>query len=495
MMIAEAGVQGEKVLDAAHRRAARLAEDLREMKLLRSRVAAALRARGIGAGDRVMLLATNSLAMVTAYLGILRHGATVCTVNVETNAFHLTEIANAVSPRLALFESDHDLAGPAGQASGESMLLDDFFESLPDDGAENDAPCVCRPEDHAVIFYTSGTEAKPKGVIYSHATLYHNFDSVADMLGLRADDRVLDFRALSWISAQQLGLGAPLLRGATAVVAEGFSRTRYLEWIRDFEIDIAACVPAGIAMLLSEPVTLRGADVPKLRFITSSSAPLLVEQWRAFEELYGIAIAQGYGMSEAGWITGSHGGDRRHGTVGRPVKHQRVRILDGGGHALAPGETGEIEASGGRQQSLGYLLADGTVRRTPADGVRTGDLGFLDADGYLHVTGRAKDLIIRGGVNIAPLEIDGVIVELAGIAEACTVGVRDPIYGEEVVSYVTLKAGSELNREAIRAHCAARLPNLKIPREIVIRNARPRTRRGKLDRNALAETWRTANDT
>jgi acyl-coenzyme A synthetase/AMP-(fatty) acid ligase len=409
-------------------------------------------------------------------------------VNAETNAAHLAEIAAAVSPRLTLFENAQDLAGAA-------LPLDDFLDGLPDDAGDDETPAVCDGDDPAVIFYTSGTEAKPKGVIYSHATLYHNFDSVADMLGLRADDRVLDFRALSWISAQQLGLGAPLLRGATAVVAEGFSRTRYLEWIRDFEIDIAACVPAGIAMLLSEPVTLRGADVPKLRFITSSSAPLLVEQWRAFEELYAIAIAQGYGMSEAGWITGSRGGDRRHGTVGRPVKHQRVRILDGDGHPLAPGETGEIEASGGRQQSLGYLLADGTVRRAPADGVRTGDLGFLDADGYLHVTGRAKELIIRGGVNIAPLEIDGVISELAGIAEACTVGVPDPIYGEEVVSYVALKAGSDLSREAIRAHCAARLPELKTPKEIIIRDALPRTPRGKLDRNTLAETWRPANDT
>ncbi len=170
-----------------------------------------------------------------------------------------------------------------------------------------------------------------------------------------------------------------------------------------------------------------------------------------------------------------------------------MRILDGDGNALAPGESGEIEAGGGRQQSLGYLLADGTIQRTPADGVRTGDLGFLDADGYLHVTGRAKDLIIRGGVNIAPLEIDGVISELAEIAEACTVGVPDPIHGEEVMSYVALKPGAHLTREAIGAHCAARLPALKTPKEIVIRDSLPRTPRGKLDRNALADEWRNAN--
>ena len=466
-----------------------------ELSRTTNRVAAALRSRGIGAGDRVLVLAGNGLAMVTAYLGILRHGATVCTVNVETNAAHLAEIANAVAPRLALFESDRDLAGPVGQACGESMRLDVFLDALPDAAMSNDAPCVCGPEDHAVIFYTSGTEARPKGVIYSHASLFFNFDSVADMIGLRADDRVLEFRSLSWISAQQLGLGAPLVRGATAFIAERFSRGRFLEWIRDHDIDIAACVPAGISMLLNEPVTLRGSDLPRLRFITSSSAPLLVEQWRAFEACYGIAIVQGYGMSEAGWITGSDRDNRRHGTVGRPVKHQRVRVLDEAGRNLPPGETGEIEASGDRQQSLGYLLSDGTIRRMPVGGVRTGDLGYLDDDGYLHVTGRAKDLIIRGGVNIAPLEIDGVISELAEIAEACTVGVPDPIYGEEVVSYVTLKTGAYLTGEEIRAHCAARLPDLKTPKEIVIRVSLPRTARGKLDRNALAEDWRGIDGT
>ena len=131
----------------------------------------------------------------------------------------------------------------------------------------------------------------------------------------------------------------------------------------------------------------------------------------------------------------------------------------------------------------------------PVGGVRTGDLGYLDEDGYLHVTGRAKDLIIRGGVNIAPLEIDSVILELVEIAETCTVGVPDSIYGEEVVSYVALKTGAHLTGEEILAHCAARLPDFKTPKEIVIRISLPRTARGKLDSNALAEDWRGIDET
>ncbi len=454
------------------------------------RISMALRARGIGANDRVLLLADNCLDMIAVYHGVLRHGATICTVNVETNAAHLTEIVGAISPRLALCQNASDLDGPAGATSAEAMRLEEFLATLPDDGDGPDAPPVCGPDDHAVVLYTSGTEATPKGVIYGHAALYCNFDSVADKIGIGPNDRMLDFRSLTWSSAQMLGLGSPLVRGATTFIAERFSRSQYLTWIRDYDIDIAACVPASIAILLSEPVKLRGADLPRLRFITSSSAPLLVEQWRAFEELYGIPVAQGYGMSEAGWISFCHRDNRRHGTVGQPVRCQCIRIVDGDGHALPPGETGEIESSGGRQQALGYLLSDGTVQRMPAGGVRTGDLGFLDDDGYLHVTGRAKDLIVRGGVNISPLEIDGVISEIDGIAEACTIGVPDQIYGEEVVSYVALRPRSDLTPDTIREHCAGRLPELKTPKEIVIRDTLPRNARGKMDRNALAEEWK-----
>ena len=165
-----------------------------------NRIAGALRDRGIGANDRVLVLAGNGLAMAAAYLGVLRRGATVCTVNVETNAAHVAEIAGAVAPRLALFENEEGLAGPAAAAAGEALLIDEFLDRLPPDAAEDDTPPVCGPDDHGAIFYTSGTEAKPKGVIYSHATLFYNFDSVRRMIGLRPTDRVLDFRSLSWIS-------------------------------------------------------------------------------------------------------------------------------------------------------------------------------------------------------------------------------------------------------------------------------------------------------
>jgi long-chain acyl-CoA synthetase len=241
-------------------------------------------------------------------------------------------------------------------------------------------------------------------------------------------------------------------------------------------------------MLLNRPLPVRRADMPALRFITSSSAPLLVEQWQKFESLYGIPIAQCAGMSEGGWIGGSNERTRRIGTVGRPVMHQALRIVDPDGAALPAGEAGEIEL-GGPLLYHGYLKDDGTIERFGGGRLRTGDLGVLDADGCLRITGRVKDLIIRGGVNISPAEIDNVLIGFPGVAEAATIGVPDPIYGEAVASWVAPAAGVALDLAALRAHCAARLPAFRVPADIRIVASIPRSERGKIDRNALRALW------
>ena len=179
---------------------------------------------------------------------------------------------------------------------------------------------------------------------------------------------------------------------------------------------------------------------------------------------------------------------RRIGTVGRPLKYQAVEIVNEAGAALPPGATGEIE-TGGPQHAFGYLVPDGSIELMPAR-IRSGDIGFIDPDGYLHVTGRAKDLIIRGGVNISPMEIDGVLHDHPAVAEACTLGIPDPIWGEEVVAFVALKPGNTCAAADILAHCAAKLPEFKTPKQIRFRDVLPKTSRGKLDRIALAGEWK-----
>jgi acyl-coenzyme A synthetase/AMP-(fatty) acid ligase len=215
----------------------------------------------------------------------------------------------------------------------------------------------------------------------------------------------------------------------------------------------------------------------------------MVEDWRRFEDLYGITICQGYGSSETGWIAGSHENSRRMGSVGRPLPYQRVRIVNDKGDALQAGEIGLVELGSGPDAEFRYLAEDGSIRINAKGRTQTGDMGFFDADGYLTVTGREKDLIIRGGVNIAPVEIDNIVLEMPEVAEVATIGVPDRIYGEEVVVYITARPGAELNDARVIDHCRSRLPEIKLPKQVIFQDSLPKTERGKMDRNALAEAW------
>ena len=466
---------------------------------LSNRIARFLQSRGVAANRRVLLLAENSVENLAVFVSVLRYGATLATVHVEMNRAHLAEIIRAIDPVVVLYQEGLGLENLRDGAPGEWHALGEwceaggatgFFGEIETLSDADDIASVAGPDDHGVIFYTSGTVDKPKGVIQTHATAYYNYDATADYLELEPGDRVLDCRSYSWLSAQHMSLGAPLVAGATCIMAKHFSASRYFDWLRDYDINIGFVVPTIVNMLINRPSAVTAADLPHLRFLTSSSAPLLEEQWRRFEEMYGIKLAQSCGSSEAGNTAAHRGADRKVGTIGPAQKYQDIRIVDGDGNRLPAGETGEIVVGGGRQQAFGYLLPDGTVERLPEDGHRTGDLGFFDADGHLHITGRAKELIIRGGVNIAPLEIDAALAAHPDVAEAGAVGVPHPVYGEEVIAFVAARPGAFPTEEALLAHCAGRLPDFKAPKRIILLDELPKNARGKLDRPALQALYR-----
>ena len=470
----------------------------RELFTATNRLSRLLAGMGLEPNDRVMLLANNGLEQAGVFLGILRHGACVCTVNLEMNERHPAQIIRAVAPRLLVFEMDIGIEKIISAWSGMKLPLgvwtsdlnSGLFDEISDLDAADPGPPACGPNDDAVIFYTSGTEAAPKGVIYDHATLFHNSDAGTRVMDVKKHDRVLEFRSCAWVSAQEIGLLGPLIRGATTVLASRFSRAHYLQWIRDHGVTIGACVPAGINMLLKKAVDIRGADLPDLRYITSSSAPLLSEDMKNFERLYGITVAQSFGASELGWVSGSNGADRKVGTVGKPTKHQLVEVVDDIGDPLPTGSVGEIRVTSATQGMKGYLLEDGTIERTVPGPKMSGDLGFLDEEGYLTITGRARDIIIRGGVNISPLEIDSVLAKHRDVAEVCTIGVPDQIFGEAVVSHVVTVPGTAPSERTLLDHCAAWLPAQKVPVRTIFRDVLPRNSRGKIDRNALRAEWK-----
>lgn len=469
----------------------------RQLQRLSRQMAAFLAGYGVGTNDRVALLAGNSIEHLACYIGVMAYGATICTIHVEMHRSYLAQILLLLNPRFAVFDAalglDDIVAGasvpclPLGPFDGTADA--GFYKSVTGfEPTELSLPGT-RPQDDACILFTSGTSARPKGVVLTFRELLSNVEPTADGLGMTADDRIYDFRSFNWCSAQVLSALAPLSRGASLILGRKFTRSRYFQNIADHGATITAGNPTTINMLLNGEAPADARALASLRFIISSSAPLLSEDWRRFEQRFGIPVAQSYGCSEIGWIATNPGAGRHIDTVGKPAPYLKLAIVDDSGRALPVGQTGHVEVGAFPDNDFRYLADDGAIKVHSHGCLRTGDIGFLDADGYLHLTGREKDLIIRGGINISPLEIDSILLQRPEIIEVATVGVPDRTYGEEVISFVVARPGATVDADDLLRYCGTVLPAFKAPKRIVLSEHLPKTARGKLDRRALAEQW------
>ncbi len=466
-----------------------------QLREITGRMATALSTRGIGRNDRIALLSNNTIEQLLCYFGIMAYGATICTVHIEMNRNQLDDIFTRLRPNLVLYQDDLGLDDLLATVSAPRLLLGRWDTPAVDTFFATVAGCVASdmhtdagPNDDAVILFTSGTSAKPKGVVLNYREHLLNIDPTATGFGITANDRIYDFRSFNWASAQLLGALVPVNRGATLVMAPKFSASRFFSHLRDHRVTVAAGNPTTINILLNSNDGAHRNNLPSLRFLTSSSAPLTLEEWRRFEQHFGVPIAQGYGSSETGWIAAAPGEARRQGTVGRPFAYHDVAIVDGS-NRLNPGATGQIEVGGFPDHNYRTLAEDGRITVSQRGRMLTGDLGLIDDAGFLRVTGRAKDLIIRGGVNISPLEIDSFLMQHPAVIEVATVGIPDAIYGEEVVSYAVARPGAMIDASALLRYCSDGLPAFKAPKHIMLTTSLPKTERGKLDRRALAERW------
>jgi acyl-coenzyme A synthetase/AMP-(fatty) acid ligase len=464
-------------------------------------IAAALKERGVAKGSRVLLLAEENLEKLLLWFGIWRLGAVVAPLNVELNAAFIAELAATISPALTLVHKDLDgnalLQGKPFMRFGDfpakpsgSDPQDSFFCAMPRGVTPRNIPERNDAADLACIFCTSGTTSRPKLVVYDHCAYWLNGLSTLECLGLSADDRTLEYRSFGWNSAQVLSLMPFLEKGLTLHIARRFSQSRFFEWIERYGITFAAGVPTVINMLLNREPDHAALKVPScLRLMTCSTAPLTLEQWRRFEDMYGVRLLQMYGMSEAGWLAGNRHYRNKLGTVGLPAVHQELEILDSEGKPCPPNVEGEVTA-GGPHCAIGYMRKDGTIEPIREKRIKSGDLAVMDEHGFIHVSGRTKDLIIRGGVNIAPLEIDQVLLRHPGILDAAAVGVPDPIQGEEVICYVVPHPGTELTATAVAEHCRGCLPVQKRPKQVLIVSSLPKSDRGKVLRDKLKDDWK-----
>lgn len=460
------------------------------------RIAAFLRHEGVGVGDTVVVLSQNSIEEAALHVAVMNYGAVLCPVNTTVGEKNLEQVLATLAPRMILWNSGYGhteelKALVPGVSLHEYCPWDGSDETfiVPDSGTVDPTDEVLNvlPSDRAVVIFTSGTTGTPKGVVHTFESYYYLGCAGIELTSMTREDRILEFRALTWLSPQGLSLAASLLSGGTLILAKTFSRSRYFAWVSTHGATIAVCVPTALNMLMSEPVDFHASATPQLRYLTSSTAALTVERQLEFEELYGIEILTMYGMSESGWMAGNRHGNRRLGTVGFPSATQEMRLLDEAGNLCAPGEPGEI-VTGGLQAAWGYLLGAGEeAPLADRHAIATGDLGTFDAEGYLSIVGRRKEIIIRGGVNIAPAEINEAILKHPAVADAATVGVDDPIYGEEVVSFVSLR--SEVAADDLMVHCADLVSEYKLPKEIVILDSLPYSDRGKVTAAALKEIW------
>ena len=316
-----------------------------QLQRLTRQIATFLAARGIRTNDRIALLAGNSIEHLVCYIGVMAYGATICTIHVEMNRGHLAQILPTLNPRLAVFDAGLELDDILAKTSVPCLPLGSFDDDANAGFYKSVAGCEptdinlpsTRPQDDACILFTSGTSARPKGVVLTFRELLSNVEPTADGLGLTADDRIYDFRSFNWCSAQVLSALAPLSRGASLILGRKFTRSRFFQHIAEYGATITAGNPTTINMLLNGDDPLNAEALSSLRFVISSSAPLLSEDWRRFEQHFGIPVAQSYGCSEIGWIATNPGADRHIGTVGKPAPYHKLAIVNDRGQPLPLG--------------------------------------------------------------------------------------------------------------------------------------------------------------
>jgi long-chain acyl-CoA synthetase len=455
-----------------------------------ARVAGLLAARGVEPGDRVGLMLPNVLQFPLLYYGVLRAGAVVVPMNPLLKAREVEYYLGDSGARLCFaWQGAAAEAAKGAEAAGAGFVpvTPDAFDRLLDGGVPAATVTGRADGDTAVILYTSGTTGRPKGAELTHANLVRNAAvSATTLFGLEPDDVVMGCLPLFHSFGQTCGLNAVVGSGACLTLLPRFDAGRALEVIQRDRVTIFEGVPTMYGAMLHHP--RRGEhDLGSLRLCVSGGAALPVEVLRGFEAAFGCVVLEGYGLSETSPVASFNhpGTQRKPGSIGTPIQGVEMRLLDAAGGEVPAGEVGEI-AIRGHNVMKGYWRQERATREAIPDGwFRTGDLARRDGDGYFFIVDRKKDLIIRGGYNVYPREVEEVLYEHPAVAEAAVVGVPHPTLGEEVGAAVVLKPGAPASPEELRAFCRQRVAAYKYPRHVWLEAALPKTATGKLLRREV----------
>lgn len=475
-----------------------------------SRFAHGLVASGIQAGDRVVLACPNRVEFIIAFFAILKVGASVVPVSILSKRREISFVLeDTQASGIICYEGDENLSlGVEGRAAFEATESCRNFWYVPEDAsarevdkmptvgvamegqAEQFKTCLTEPNDIAVILYTSGTTGTPKGAVLTHQNILTTALTASRLTDLNLDDVSLVTLPLFHCYAQTAQLTAGFYSGCSLVLLERFDPDVVLQAMQDHGVTVFCGVPTMYWALLNHPDTGKydlKKIASKLRLGASGGAPIPVEVIRGVEEKYSFQILEGYGLSETSAMATfnqSHR-PRKVGSVGLPVWGVEVKVVDDEMNFLSPGERGEVVIRGHSVMQGYFNRPDLTEEVFRGGWFHTGDVGTMDEDGYLYIVDRTKDMIIRGGFNVYPREIEEVLATHPAISLSAVIGVPHEKYGEEVLAFTILKEGVEVTSEEIIVWSKKELASYKYPRIVKIVDSLPLGATGKVLKKEL----------
>jgi len=461
-----------------------------------ARYANCLLDRGLERGDRVAVQVEKSVQSLFLYLACLRAGLVYLPLNTAYRSNELDYFLRDAEPGLIVVQPQNETvmnevsrasigapvitlgAGGNGQLADRAASAGAKFDTVHSDG-----------DDLAVIIYTSGTTGRSKGAMVSHGNLVSNVRALTEIWRFSKEDVVLHALPIFHVHGLFVAIHCALTTGARLLWHDRFDPAAVIGDIERATVFMG--VPTYYARLLADSRLTR-ARCARMRLFISGSAPLLAETHHDFEQRSGHRILERYGMSETGMITSNpFDGDRRPGTVGFALPGVLVRVVDGADQSLPAGEKGAIQVRGENVFSAYWRMPEKTQQEFTEDGwFRTGDVGVFDSDGYLSIVGRAKDLIITGGYNVYPKEIELLLDELPDIAESAVIGVPHPDFGEAVTAVVVTHPDTKIDEAQTIIALKSQLAGYKVPKHIHVVDELPRNAMGKVQKGVLRERFR-----
>ncbi|WP_298928651.1 malonyl-CoA synthase [uncultured Ramlibacter sp.] len=468
----------------------------RDMERATAMLANLLKSLKLPKGARVAVQVEKSVEAMLLYLATLRAGYVFLPLN---TAYQSAEVAyflgNAEPSVVVCSPKNAAWVGQIAKAAGTAHVLtlgDDRSGTLLERAAtcsDKHAVAVCGADDLAAILYTSGTTGRSKGAMLTHGNLLSNAQVLKDYWGWKQGDVLIHALPIFHVHGLFVAIHGALLNGSKMLWMARFDPRKAVQAMQEATVFMG--VPTLYVRMLAEPGLTRRA-VANMRLFIAGSAPLLVETFQAWQERTGQTILERYGMSETIMLTSNPyaavQGERRGGTVGFPLPGVGLRVRGDDGQECVTDEIGNIEVRGPNVFPGYWRMPEKTKEEFTADGwFKTGDVGKIDGMGYVVIVGRSKDLIISGGYNVYPAEIEGYINEMPGVAESALVGVPHPDFGEVGVAVVIAKPGAKVDGDAIVASLKAQLANFKIPKRCFIVPELPRNTMGKVQKNLLRE--------